>query len=602
MVFGNLSVSATSSTVIASPTNPTIGTAAGAGTTVTVTLKTAGGSPVAGKTVTLAAASTSGAAVVTPNTSPNVTNADGQATFGVTDDTAEAVMLTATDVTDSNLVLSSAPTVTFAVAAAPTLSPSLSTVSASASTVPADGLSESALTVVVNDTSGHPMAGQVVTVTGAPQDGVIITPAPATGTNAPGTTDATGSVQFNVRDTTAEAVVLTAAVGTIDLATPVTVTFTAGTPDGLQSTVSASPTSVAADGKTASTVTVTLADHFGNVVAGKTVSLAGLDGAATITPSQATTTPQGVATFAVTDTTSEVVTFAAQDVTDNLAIAQEASVTFGTPTPPLPTSGDSALIANAVSLPADGTSKAVLTIELRDVNGYPVANKTVTLTASGGELADHGRTGQLQRHRGCRGCRADSPRRDDANRHDRQQRQRHFRGHRFDGRNRDLHRDRHQRQPANHRMDPRYHLHTSVPDHNDDHDHQSLDYHHERGGGSHLGRRWVGVDRCCFGWDRLEWCGRHWSQPRVHRTRGGPALALWGWGPTVGRRVTWTSPFCHPEVRNARDDVVCAPASPTSTNRRRGGTGCVCRPSGGVSGSSRGGLGSARDPAPGGPL
>ena len=75
-----------------------------------------------------------------------------------------------------------------------------------------------------------------------------------------------------------------------------------------------------ADGTTTSQITVTLNDHFGNTVAGKTVSLDQGSGKSVISPATQMTNSAGVATFTVTDTTNEFVTYTATDVTDSLVI------------------------------------------------------------------------------------------------------------------------------------------------------------------------------------------------------------------------------------------------------------------------------------------
>src|SRR5664280_1975290 len=125
-----------------------------------------------------------------------------------------------------------------------------------------------------------------------------------------------GAVPFTVTDTTDNMVV-------IRPAPTVVITFTAGTVDGGQSTVTAAPAAVAANGTAASTVTVTMMDHFQNPVAGKTVQLTQGPGHAVISPATAQTASDGTATFAVTDTTNELVTFSAIDVDDqNLLVFQ----------------------------------------------------------------------------------------------------------------------------------------------------------------------------------------------------------------------------------------------------------------------------------------
>jgi hypothetical protein len=95
------------------------------------------------------------------------------------------------------------------------------------------------------------------------------------------------------------------------------------------STVSASPVSVPADGKSISTLTVTLVDAFGNPIVGKLVALSQNKSAhSTITPSTTTTNSSGQVLFSVTDTHKETVTYTATDTADGLTIQQIVNVTF----------------------------------------------------------------------------------------------------------------------------------------------------------------------------------------------------------------------------------------------------------------------------------
>ncbi|HTT86614.1 MAG TPA: Ig-like domain-containing protein, partial [Acidimicrobiales bacterium] len=149
------------------------------------------------------------------------------------------------------------------------------------------------------------------------------------------------------------------------------------------------PLNVPSDGKTASTVTVTIEDHFGNPVAGQTISLAAASGKSTITPVQPTTDTSGKATFSVTDATTEIVTYTATDVTfGSTPLADDGvAVTFGTPPPPVPAVADSVVVAGAKTAPADGTSSVTITVLLYDANGDPVTGKQVSLNpASGGSM------------------------------------------------------------------------------------------------------------------------------------------------------------------------------------------------------------------------
>ncbi|MEY2518095.1 MAG: Invasin, domain 3, partial [bacterium] len=81
------------------------------------------------------------------------------------------------------------------------------------------------------------------------------------------------------------------------------------------STLTASPTTVTADGSTTSTLTATIKDTNGNPLPGKTVTLAKSGGSSTITTVSGTTDAAGVATFTVTDGTVESTTYTATDTT-----------------------------------------------------------------------------------------------------------------------------------------------------------------------------------------------------------------------------------------------------------------------------------------------
>lgn len=94
------------------------------------------------------------------------------------------------------------------------------------------------------------------------------------------------------------------------------------------STVVANPTSVANDGVSTSTITVTLKDTAGNPVPGKTITLTAGSGSSTITTVSGVTDVNGQATFTVKDAVQEAVTYTAKDTTDNITIAQTATVTF----------------------------------------------------------------------------------------------------------------------------------------------------------------------------------------------------------------------------------------------------------------------------------
>ncbi len=385
VTFGNLTVSPSDSTVttnetVVSSAATTSGTPASTAL-VTVTLVASDGhSVVSGKTVTLSASSTK--AVITPTSNPNISNGEGEATFTVGDTTAESVTFSAQDTTD-NISITQTVTVDFEVPAA---SASRSSMSAIPTTLPADGVTPTTINVTILDQFGDPISGVVVTVTGNSTTTLV---APQTvSTNVPaGTTGASGTAVFYAYDTTAETVTYTATDTTdnVVIAQTVQVTFQATAPQANNSSLSASPADVPADGTTASTITVTLEDHNDNPVPGKTIALTAENGSSKINSVSPTTNAQGEATFSVTDTANEVVTYTATDTTDNLPLAGQAvTVTFGTPPPVTPSLADSTIVAQPTSVPADGTSTSTISVVLSDANGDALSGKTVALNPSGG--------------------------------------------------------------------------------------------------------------------------------------------------------------------------------------------------------------------------
>ena len=386
VTFGMLTVSASDSTVTTS--TPIVSSVAQNGLqpkgTVTVTLLD-NTSPVAGKTVTLNASSSS--AVISP--SSVVTGADGQASFSVSDTTAETVTFNAVDTSDANLAIAASTHVTFEV---PEASASTSSMTVVPSTVPADGTTGATITVLLEDQFHNPLAGKTVTVagtvtgTGTASQTVKVIPSVQTGGTLDTTTNGSGSISFSTYDTTAERVTYTATDTTdnVTVTQTVGVTFTPGVPQVSQSTVGASPTSVPADGSTASKITVTLEDHNANPVPGVTVTLSALSGSSVISPvTGVTTNASGQATFEVTDATAETVRYRATDTTDNLPlVGEEVEVTFGTPPPTAPSIADSDIVASSATVPADGHSSASIEVILNDNNGLPLTGKEVTIVPS----------------------------------------------------------------------------------------------------------------------------------------------------------------------------------------------------------------------------
>ncbi len=193
--------------------------------------------------------------------------------------------------------------------------------------MPADGVSTSTVTVTVNDGNSNPITSGVPVMLFANAGANSVIDEPSAVTNA------SGVATFSVTDTAVESVTYTADYDSggdnfHQINQTAVVTFTAVPTPAETSTVIAAPSTVPADGTTASTVTVTLKDSSSNPISGDHVSLTANSGThSAITPASVATNGSGVATFSVTDTTAEVVTYTASS--DSYGpINQTAQVTF----------------------------------------------------------------------------------------------------------------------------------------------------------------------------------------------------------------------------------------------------------------------------------
>lgn len=178
--------------------------------------------------------------------------------------------------------------------------------------------------------------------------------------------------------------VLTGAQATFAKALALATGATPGVVSATVSTVVPLPVAVPADGATASTITVTLKDAFGDPMPGKNVTLAGSPGNAVITPATAVTTDaNGQAIFTVRSTTAGTEVFTATDTTDTLAITQTASVTFITSAD----AGLSTVAAVPSQVNADETTTSTITVSLKATGDAPVPGKSVTLAQTVGSGA-----------------------------------------------------------------------------------------------------------------------------------------------------------------------------------------------------------------------
>lgn len=255
-------------------------------------------------------------------------------------------------------------------------SPSLSTLTTSASSVSADGVSTVTFTATIKNTSGFAISGCTM---------VLISSRGASDTISvsSGVSNASGIVTKTVKSATPGNSTFTAYSGSSDtcsnyisITQTASVTFT-GPVTAAQSTVSSSPASVAANGGTASTITVTLKDANSNPVSGKTVTLSSSRGSTdTISAASGTSSASGVVTFTVTSTTAGSSTYTAVDTTDSVTVTQTAGVTFVT--------GAAAKVIYNVQPSASGVARSVFAqqpvLHITDSNGSVVTSSSATVS------------------------------------------------------------------------------------------------------------------------------------------------------------------------------------------------------------------------------
>ncbi len=197
--------------------------------TVTVTLKDSYGNAEPSKTVSVGS---TGSAVVSAATA---TNSSGVATFTVTDTAVESSTFTGTDTTDS-VILPTTPSASFVAGPLATIqiSPSSSTVAAGVSQV---------YGVTGSDAYGHSLGAQTATF-GIVPDGACVNPTASCSATISGLHAVTATVSGHT--------------------SVASLTVSVGSGSGGTSTLTASPSTIVADGATASTITVRLKDTYGN--------------------------------------------------------------------------------------------------------------------------------------------------------------------------------------------------------------------------------------------------------------------------------------------------------------------------------------------------
>jgi adhesin/invasin len=238
------------------------------------------------------------------------------------------------------------------------------TLSATPSSIVADGASNAALSATVKDVNGNLVSGTTVawsTNRGAVDKGTSVT-------NANGVATAVLTSSTSAGDATVRA-----SVGSVN--TTGTVTFAPGVAHDV--TVSASPTSIEANGTSTSTLSATVKDANGNLVgSGKTV--AWTTSAGSLASPSTVTDSNSVASVVLTSSkTAGTANVRASSGTGS----GTASVAFAAGTATAIT-----LSTSTGSIVADGKSTSALTATVKDANGNGIGGVTVGWTTTLGAL------------------------------------------------------------------------------------------------------------------------------------------------------------------------------------------------------------------------
>jgi adhesin/invasin len=352
----NVAVTATPSSIVANGTSTS---------TIKATVTTATSAPVPNDTVSFV---TDGAGTLAPQFA--TTNASGVATTTYTSSTAvNDWTITATE---ANAGVSGSTTVT------QTAPPNVVTLTAAPTSLPANGTSQSTLTVTSTNGDGTPSAGQgvIITATGA-SCGLVTGPA--------GLITASGVYTTTYQAGTSSGFcALTATAGGTPTAGPTVIDQTSNPVPNPPNTItaSASPTTIVGNGSSTSTITVTVLASNNTPVNGDPVNIAAPGTACgTLSSNSGTTNSSGVATFTYTSkaaagTCTIGVAEANSGATGSTTVTQTAAQNTVAITPPTAT------------VIATGTATQLFTAHVAPaLLGGSVANDTVTFTLSGSPSA-----------------------------------------------------------------------------------------------------------------------------------------------------------------------------------------------------------------------
>lgn len=252
------------------------------------------------------------------------------------------------------------------------------TVSANPSTVPADGATQSTITVTVTQ-GGNPVSGDPIQLNGSGS------PAGACGTvNATtGTTDLSGTATFTyTASTTAGTCTITATEADSDQSGSTSITQSSSPTNTV--TVTASPSSVTANGSATSSVTVTVKDSSGNPVSGDDVTLTtsayptGACGSLNHTSGTTTSSGQVAATYTASSTSGFCTITASESQTG----ASGSTTITQTSSSPSIMPNSVTVTASPSSVSASGSATSTITATVKNFLGQAVSGDPVMFTMS----------------------------------------------------------------------------------------------------------------------------------------------------------------------------------------------------------------------------
>lgn len=205
-----------------------------------------------------------------------------------------------------------------------TVDPALSNIGVFPRNPPADGTTASSVVVQLRGGNGSAVSGKAVRLTPNGSSNASITPSEGISTVNNGT------VVFTVTDLQAETLTFTATDTTDGIVLLQTPSVVFGVPPAAGAGLNVFPNTVAADGVSTSSITVTLRDTLNRPTPGKLINIEQGVGRSIISgPLPPVTDANGAIRFTVADTFNETVTYSAVDVSDrSLPVPGSGAVTF----------------------------------------------------------------------------------------------------------------------------------------------------------------------------------------------------------------------------------------------------------------------------------